>query len=88
MNVVVDALSRLSMGSIAHIEEGKKELVRDVHRFTRLGVRLVDSNEGDVIIQNGSESSFVSYVKAKIGVDLILVELKEIVLKKFVEAFS
>ena len=26
-NVVVDALSRLSMGTVAHIEEGKKEFV-------------------------------------------------------------
>lgn len=29
-NVVEDILNRLSMGSIAHIENGKKELVRDI----------------------------------------------------------
>ncbi|WMV38056.1 hypothetical protein MTR67_031441 [Solanum verrucosum] len=45
-NVVADALSRLSMGSVSHIKEGNIELVRDVHRLARLGVRLVDSNEG------------------------------------------
>ncbi|KAH0765186.1 hypothetical protein KY285_001057 [Solanum tuberosum] len=33
-NVVADALSRLSMGSVAHIEEDKKIFVRDVHRFS------------------------------------------------------
>ena len=39
-NVVADALSRLSMGSVAHVEEERKELVKDVHRLTPLGVRL------------------------------------------------
>ncbi|WMV59013.1 hypothetical protein MTR67_052398 [Solanum verrucosum] len=63
-NVVVDALSRLSMNSVAHIEEGKKELVSNVHRLAKIDV------------------------KAKQGLDPILVELKEAVLKKFVEAFS
>ena len=29
-NVVANALSRLSMNSVAHVEDGKKELVRDV----------------------------------------------------------
>ncbi|WMV41776.1 hypothetical protein MTR67_035161, partial [Solanum verrucosum] len=31
-NVVADAISRLSMGSVAHIDDDKKELVQDVHR--------------------------------------------------------
>ncbi|WMV33701.1 hypothetical protein MTR67_027086 [Solanum verrucosum] len=43
VNVVADALSRLSMGSVAHVDDESKELVRDVHRLARLGVRLVDS---------------------------------------------
>ncbi|WMV09561.1 hypothetical protein MTR67_002946 [Solanum verrucosum] len=54
-NVVADALSRLSMGSVAHIDD---------------------------------ESSFVADVKAKQGLDPILVDLKEAVLKKSIEAFS
>ena len=37
-NVVADALSRLSMGSVSHVEDGKKELVHDVHRLAHLGV--------------------------------------------------
>ncbi|WMV58673.1 hypothetical protein MTR67_052058 [Solanum verrucosum] len=36
VNVVVDALSRLSMGSVAHVEEEKRELAKDVHRLARL----------------------------------------------------
>jgi len=41
-NMVDDALSRLSMSSVAHIEDGKKELVHDVHSLSLLGVHLVD----------------------------------------------
>ncbi|WMV14241.1 hypothetical protein MTR67_007626 [Solanum verrucosum] len=65
LNVVVDTLSKQSMGSVAYVEDGKKELVRDVHRFTQLGVCLVDFNEGGVIVQNGLKSSLLSDVKAK-----------------------
>ncbi|WMV13726.1 hypothetical protein MTR67_007111, partial [Solanum verrucosum] len=44
-NVVEDALSQLSMGSITHVEEDKKGFVHDVHTLARLGVWLVGSNE-------------------------------------------
>ncbi|WMV18889.1 hypothetical protein MTR67_012274 [Solanum verrucosum] len=87
-NVVADTLSQLSMGSVSDVEEDKKELVRDVHRLSRLGVQLMDSTKGGVMVHNGSESSFVNDVKAKQCLDLTLVELKEVVLKKSVEAFS
>ena len=40
-NVVVDALSRLSMGSVAHVEEERNKPVKDVHRFSLLGVRFI-----------------------------------------------
>lgn len=56
-NVIADAFSRLSMGSTTHIEEEKKELAREVHRIARLGMQLVDSSEGGVVVQNGSASS-------------------------------
>jgi len=52
-NVVADALSRLSMGSVAHIEEERKELAKDVHRLARLGVCLTDTSDIGVIVQNG-----------------------------------
>jgi len=51
------------MGSVTHVDDGKKELACDVHRLEKLGVRLVDSNEGGMVVQNGLESSLVSYVK-------------------------
>ena len=37
-NIVSDSLSRLSMGSVVHVEEERKELVKDVHRLSRLTV--------------------------------------------------
>ena len=38
------------MGSTTHIEEEKKELVKDVHRLARLGVLFVDSTSGGVSV--------------------------------------
>ncbi|KAH0739661.1 hypothetical protein KY290_038366 [Solanum tuberosum] len=87
-NVVADALSRLSMGSTAHVEESKKELSKDVHKLARLGVRLMDSNEGGVVVMNGAESSLMSEVKEKQDQDPVLLELKENVHKQKVMAFE
>ena len=56
VKVVVDALSRFSMGSTSHVEEKKRELAKDVHMLTRLGVRLIDSREGGIVVTNGAES--------------------------------
>ncbi|KAH0675767.1 hypothetical protein KY285_023568 [Solanum tuberosum] len=75
-NVVVDALSRLSMGSTAHVEEEKKELAKEEHTLAQLGVRLMDSTEGAVVVMNGAESSLVSEVKEKQDQDPLLLELK------------
>ncbi|WMV46126.1 hypothetical protein MTR67_039511 [Solanum verrucosum] len=45
-NLVVDALSRLSMSSIAHAEEQRKDLAKNVHQLARLGVGLTDMSHG------------------------------------------
>ena len=37
-NVVAGDLSRLSMGSVSHIDDENKELVKEVHQLARLGV--------------------------------------------------
>ncbi|KAF3635743.1 hypothetical protein FXO37_25831 [Capsicum annuum] len=87
-NVVEDALSRLSMGSIAHVENDKRELVWKVHQLARLGVRLVDSAKGNVWVQSSFESSLVLKVKEKQDKDSSLVKLKESVKDQKVEVFS
>ena len=64
-NVVADALSRLSMGSLSHVEEGKKEMVKDIHCLTNLGVRLLDSEDREVIFHGLAKSSLCDEVKEK-----------------------
>ncbi|MDV3181169.1 MAG: hypothetical protein Q8830_02985 [Candidatus Phytoplasma australasiaticum] len=87
-NVVAGALSKLSIRSMGHVEEEKKELAKDVHHFDRFGVRLADSNDGGSYVQNGAESSVVVNVKAKQDLDLSLILLKKLVAKKNIEVFS
>ncbi|WMV09552.1 hypothetical protein MTR67_002937, partial [Solanum verrucosum] len=47
-NVVVDALSRLSMGSVSQVGEERKELAKDVHRLARLRVCLMNISDDGV----------------------------------------
>ena len=65
VNVVAYALSKLSMGSAAYVEEEKNELVNDVHRLARLGFRLMSISDNGVTVQNGAESSFEVEIKEK-----------------------
>ena len=87
VNVVADALSRLSMDSVAHVEEERKELVKEVHRLAHLGVRLMSISDSGVIVQNGEESSWVVEVKEKQESDPILLELQNVVHNQRVEVF-
>lgn len=54
-NVTMDALSRLSMLSVALVDDDRKELTRDVHILAQSGDRLVDSSKGGVMVNKGSE---------------------------------
>ena len=45
-NMVADYLTHLSIVMVSHLDESKKDLVKDVHRLARLGVRLEDSSNG------------------------------------------
>ncbi|KAH0694961.1 hypothetical protein KY285_022058 [Solanum tuberosum] len=87
-NVVADSLSRLSMGSTAHIEEGRRKLAKDVHRLACLGVRFTDFAEGGITVTSRAESSLMSEVKEKQDQDPILLELKANVQKQRVLAFE
>ena len=84
-NIVLDALSCMTMGSLIHLDKAKKDLAREVHRLARLGVRF--SGPG-VIVHHNSESSLVVEVKSKQHLDQPLMELKEFVLCKLNESFS
>ena len=75
-NVPNDALSSLSMGSVAHVDEERKELVKDSNRLVHLGVRLMRISANSVTTDNGEDSSSVVEFKEKQNTDLILLELK------------
>ena len=57
-NVVADSLSCITMGSVSHVEEAKKDLVKGVHRFASLGIRLEYTPNGGFLVHRNSESSF------------------------------
>ena len=54
-NVAADALSRMTMSSVSHLDKAKKDLVREVHRLSRLRVRLKSSPNGGTIVHYNSE---------------------------------
>ncbi|WMV58243.1 hypothetical protein MTR67_051628 [Solanum verrucosum] len=44
---------QLSIGSITHVEEEKKEFAKDVDRLACLGVFFIDMSDGSVVVKNG-----------------------------------
>ena len=62
--------------------------MKDVHRFSRLGIRLKDSNNGSFVIHNNFESSLVVEVKSKQHLDQPLMELTELVFGNLNMLFS
>ena len=74
--MVVDDLSRFSLDNTTHLVEEKKELVKDVHRLTRLGIQLMDFIDRGIVVTRVAKSSFLSQVKENQYQDQILLELK------------
>ena len=87
-NVMVDALSKLRMGSVSHIDDDKKELVKEVHQLARLCLRLVGTRSGGFSVHSSYEYSVVVDVAAKHHLYPILMDLKDSVLSKLNESFS
>ena len=86
--MVAATLSRMTMGSVFHVKESKKDLVKDVHMLARLGVRLEDAPNGCFMVHHNSKSSSMVEMKSKHHLDQPLMELKESVLSKRNETFS
>ncbi|KAF3659410.1 putative Retrotransposon protein [Capsicum annuum] len=87
-NVVVDALSRLSMRSLSYVEKENREMVRDIHRLTNLGVQFLDSEDGRVIVHEIAKSSLCTKVKEKQSKPPILMQIKKYVGQQKVMAFE
>ncbi|XP_070010164.1 uncharacterized protein [Nicotiana sylvestris] len=77
-----------SFFSSAHLEEYQRTLATEVHQMATLGVRLADSSEGGIIVQNRVESSIIVEVKEKQYNDPLLVQLTEGIHKHKTMAFS
>lgn len=57
-NMVANSLSKLSMGSLSHMDKEKRDFVRDINRLDNLGVRLLDSKDSGVIVAGCGKVNF------------------------------
>ncbi|XP_070045798.1 uncharacterized protein [Nicotiana tomentosiformis] len=87
-NVVVDVLSRKSMGSLVHIEAGRQELTKELHQLANMRIRLLNSDDRGVDVQNTVESSLVAKVKAHQYEYLTLLRLIEVIRQRKITAFE
>lgn len=74
--MVVDSLSRSSMGSLSHVDEEKWDLVKDIHCLANIGVCLLDFEDGCVFVKEVAKSSLSAEVKEKQMLDPILMQIK------------
>ena len=87
-NVFANALSRTSIGSVIHVVYDKKELVKEVHKLSQLGIRLEYYAKEGFMVQHNLESSLVVEVKSRQHLDPLLMELNKSVHTKYNESFS
>ncbi|XP_070028750.1 uncharacterized protein [Nicotiana sylvestris] len=87
-NVVADALSRKSMGVLAHLVVQRRSLGREIQKLAIDGIRLDETEEGGITAYALAQSSLVAHVKAKQDEDPYLVKLKEGVRNKEITAFT
>ena len=70
-NVVEDGLSQIYMGSLAHVDDSKKKVVKDMHRLARLGFKLELSPKRGFMVHHNSESSLVVMLKSMQHLDTL-----------------
>ncbi|MCF8701904.1 hypothetical protein L3054_11000 [Corynebacterium sp. MC-10] len=87
-NVVADALSRKSMGSLADTPPEKREIVRDIQQLSSLGVRLSDSGDSGVSIRRMADSSLIAEVKQRQYEDPVLVRYRNMAREKVHTSFE
>ena len=84
-NVVADALSLMTMGTVYHVEKRKKKVVKDFPRLAWLGVHLEDSPNGSFMVHHNYDSLLVVEVKSKQHLDPQFMVLKASVQSKLNE---
>lgn len=59
-NVVANGFKRFFMGNLSYVEKDKRNLVKDIYHLANLVVRLLDSEDGGLIVRVVGKSSFLS----------------------------
>ncbi|XP_059295450.1 uncharacterized protein LOC132048785 [Lycium ferocissimum] len=65
------------MGSLSYVQPEKKEIACDIRQLASLGVRLIDSGDGGVTVQDTATSSLVAEIKEHQYEDPILVHYRD-----------
>ena len=76
------------MGSVSHVEEAKKNLVKVFHRLARFGVWSEDSANGGFMVHHNCQLSLVVEVMSKWHLDESLINLRELILCKLSDSLS
>ncbi|XP_070037015.1 uncharacterized protein [Nicotiana tomentosiformis] len=82
VNVVADALNRRSMGSMSYLLPEMCGIAHEIHKLASLGVRLLDSGDTEVTIQDTTTSSLETKVKELQYEDLVLSHYRDITPQK------
>ena len=76
-NVVADALSRKSSGSLAHISSERRPLIQELHQLVDQGLMMKTSRTGGLLAQFQIRSVLRDRIKTAQSRDVILTELQE-----------
>ncbi|XP_070054147.1 uncharacterized protein [Nicotiana tomentosiformis] len=75
--MVADALSCKSTGSMSYLQPEKRGIAHEVHQLATLGVRLLDSGNIEITIQDTATSLLVTEVKECQYEDPVLVHYRD-----------
>ncbi|XP_070025417.1 uncharacterized protein [Nicotiana sylvestris] len=81
-NIVADALIHRSKASLSYLQLEKSGIDHEVHQLASLGVRILDSGDIGITLQNTATSSLVTEVKECQYEDPVLVHYKDTTLQK------
>src|SRR5262249_20210880 len=87
-NVVADALSKKLMGSLNHISEQKRELVKEMNELFNMGLQMEIAESQILIAQFQVKPRLIDEIKATQCKDPSLIRLKEEILEGKVSNFQ
>ncbi|XP_055826358.1 uncharacterized protein LOC129894726 [Solanum dulcamara] len=76
-NVVADALSRKSLGSLTEVPAEKKEIVHEIGQLASLGVRLAELGDNGISVREVAESSIIEEIKRRQYEDPVLAQYRD-----------